>query len=130
MLSAASGSHVYSIAGSFVVKATVTDNLGASASATTTVTVTAPVQSATAVIISAPLNNATVSRWVTVAATASGAVPIAKLQLYVDGVLKVVVAGSKMSTLVSLTSGAHQITVQSVDVNGGLAKAIVNVTAN
>jgi PKD repeat protein len=130
VLSATSGTHVYSTAGSFVVKATVTDNLGASSSATATVTVSVPVQTASAVTISAPLNNAAVSRWVTVAASASGSVSIAKMQLYVDGVLKVEVAGNKMSTLASLTSGAHQITVRSVDVNGGLAKSSVNVTAN
>jgi PKD repeat protein len=128
VLAAASGTHVYSTAGSFIVKATVSDNKGTSASASSTVTVQAPAQ--TAVTISAPLNNATVSRWVTVSATATSSISIKVMQLYVDGVKKVEVAGSKLSTLASLTAGAHRITVQSVDVNGGLAKSTVNVTAN
>jgi PKD repeat protein len=128
VLAAASGTHVYSTAGSFIVKATVSDNKGTSASASSTVTVQAPAQ--TAVTISAPLNNATVSRWVTVSATATSSISIKVMQLYVDGVKKVEVAGSKLSTLASLTAGAHRITVQSVDVNGGLAKSTVYVTAN
>jgi hypothetical protein len=48
----------------------------------------------------------------------------------VDGVKKVEVAGSTLSTLVSLSAGPHVIIVQSVDVNGGMANASVSVTAN
>jgi PKD repeat protein len=128
VLTAASGTHVYSKAGTFIVKATVTDNVGATASATSTVTVQAP-QANTAVTISAPLNNSTVSRWVTVTATASGSVSIAKMQLFVDGALKTEVAGNKLSVLRPLNVGAHSITVQSVDANGGIAKSTVAVTA-
>jgi len=128
ILSAASGTHVYSAAGSFTVRTTVTDNAGATTSASSIVSVQAPL-SANAVTISAPLNNSVVSRWVTVSAAATGSVSIAKMQLYVDGVLRSEVAGSKLSILASLSVGAHSITVQSVDINGGLAKSSVTVTA-
>jgi len=128
VLTAASGTHVYSVAGSFTVKATVTDNNGASASASSTVTVQSSAPAT--VTISAPLNNATVSRWTTVTASATGANTIAKMQLLVDGVQKVEVAGNKLSTLVSLSVGARRITVQSVDSKGSVAAASVNVTVN
>ena len=128
VLSTASGTHVYPVAGSFTVKATVTDNNGAASSASSTVTVQASAPAT--VTISAPLNNAAVSRWTTVAATATSSVSIAKMQLFVDGVQKTEVAGNTISVLVSLTVGAHSITVQSVNVNGGLSKSTVNVIAN
>ncbi len=129
VLSAVSGTHIYLTAGSYIVKATVTDNSGASASTSATVTVQASTTPAT-VKISAPLNNSTVSRWATVSADASGPVSISNMQILVDGVLKTQVTGSSVSVLVSLTAGAHAIKVQSIDATGSLASSTVNVTAN
>jgi hypothetical protein len=84
----------------------------------------------TTVSITTPSNNASVSRTPSVAGKATGSVPISLMQIYVDGVKNYEVAGSSVSKSVSVTSGKHRITVQSVDSKGGLAKATVYVTAN
>lgn len=84
----------------------------------------------TTVSITTPSNNASVSRTPSVAGKATGSVPISLMQIYVDGVKNYEVAGSSVSKSVSVTSGKHRITVQSIDSKGGLAKATVYVTAN
>jgi len=125
VLSAASGSHNYSKSGTYVLKATVTDNLGASSSTSATITVKPP----TLVTISSPLNNATVGRNVTVSGKATSSVTISLMQIYLDGAKSYQIAGSSVSKSLSLSAGTHRITIQSVDINGALAKSTINVTA-
>jgi hypothetical protein len=83
----------------------------------------------TAVTISSPVNNATVSRTPKVIGSATSSVAVSLMQIYVDGVKKYEVSGSSVTKSVSVTTGAHVISVQSVDSNGGIAKSSVNVTA-
>jgi hypothetical protein len=83
----------------------------------------------TAVTISSPMNNATVSRTPKVIGSATSSVAVSLMQIYVDGVKKYEVSGSSVTKSVSVTTGAHVISVQSVDSNGGIAKSSVNVTA-
>ena len=129
VMTGASGSHSYTKSGTFVLKATVTDNLGASSAALATITVAPPVTATTVVNMSSPLNNAILAkRSVAVVATATSNVAISSMQIYVDGVKKYEVAGSNVSKSVSVTAGSHRITVQSVDCNGGTAKSSANVT--
>jgi len=127
VLNAASGSHVYPNAGTFVVTATVTDNAGASTAASSTVTVQAP---ATAVTITSPTSNSIVSLWIIVAAKATSSVSISSMQIYLDGANVYQVTGSSVSKSLSLAPGGHTITVQAIDVNGGTAKSSVYVIRN
>jgi PKD repeat protein len=129
--SAASASHVYSTAGSFTVKATVTDNVGAKGSAQTSVSITAaapappaPVQSS-GVAVTAPLSNSTVSNPVKFVASAKPASSIAKItamKIYVDSVSKYSVNAASISTTLTLSSGSRHITVQAWDSTGAVYK--------
>jgi hypothetical protein len=88
--------------------------LAALASATPVITITSPAASAT---VSSPAQ-------VTASATSSGAVSL--MQVYVDGVKKYEVKAAKISTTLSLASGAHRLTVVATD--GTSVKSYVNFT--
>jgi PKD repeat protein len=134
--SGASAAHVYSTAGNFTVKATVTDNIGAAGSAQTSVTViaAAPAPPASAqssgVAVSAPANNSTVGSPVKVVATASAAksAKITAMKIYVDTVSKYSVNAAAINTELTLSSGKHNLTVQAWDSAGAIYKTYVAIT--
>jgi len=130
--SAASASHVYSTAGSFTVKATVTDSVGAKGSAQTSVSITAavPVQSS-GVTVTAPLSNSTVSKpvkFVASAKPASSTAKITAMKIYVDSVAKYSVNATSISTTLTLSSGKRNITVQAWDSTGAIYKNSFTIT--
>ena len=130
--SAASASHVYSTAGSFTVKTTVTDSVGAKGSAQTSVSITAavPVQSS-GVTVTAPLSNSTVSKPVKFVASANPASSTAKItamKIYVDSVAKYSVNATSISTTLTLSSGKRNITVQAWDSTGAIYKNSFTIT--
>ena len=135
--SGASASHAYVTAGNFTVKATVTDNIGATGSAQTSVTVTAAAAPAppasvqsSGVVVTAPANNSTVSSPVKVVATASAAksAKITAMKIYVDTVSKYSVNAAGINTTLTLSSGKHNMTVQAWDSAGAIYKTYVTIT--
>jgi hypothetical protein len=86
-------------------------------------------QNATTVTISSPVNNTTVTSTPTVSGKASSSLSISLMQIYVDGIKKYEIAGSSVSKSLSVSTGSHRITLQSLDKNGGSAKSSINVTA-
>jgi PKD repeat protein len=129
--SAASASHVYSAAGSFTVKATVTDNVGVKGSAQTTVSITAaPVQSS-GVTVTAPLSASTVSnpvKFVASAKPASSTAKITAMKIYIDSVSKYSVTASGINTTLTLSSGSRHVTVQAWDSTGAIYKNSFTIT--
>jgi len=119
---AASASHQYKTAGIYSVKATVTDNLGASTTASTSVTVRpqfVTISSPTAGFVSSTVEIKGVSR--------SG-YPIAATQVYIDGSLRYKTSSASVDTFQSISSGSHVIVVQGWDTSGATFKSQVTVT--
>ena len=80
------------------------------------------------VVISSPASGATVTDPVTIAATVSG-VGGRLLQVYDNGAKLTELAGTSIDKVVTLTPGAHKLTVQELGTNNAvLAKASINVT--
>jgi PKD repeat protein len=132
VVSAASATHVYSTAGSFTVKATVTDNVGAQGTAQTSVSVVvaAPVQSSGVTVI-APVSNSSVSKSVKFVASANPTSSIAKItamKIYVDSVSQYSVNAASINTTLTLSSGKHNITVQAWDSTGAVYKNSFTIT--
>jgi len=128
--SGASASHVYSAAGSFTVKATVTDNVGTKGSAQTSVSITAaaPVQSS-GVAVTAPVSSSSVSNPVKFVATASAkSAKITAMKIYVDSVSKYSVNAASINTTLTLSSGSRHITVQAWDSTGAVYKNSFTIT--
>jgi PKD repeat protein len=122
---AVSASHQYTAAGTYAVKATVTDNFGATATATSTVVVKPQ-----SVAITSPTVTFTTGASVVVAGTASSGYPVTATQVYLDGVLKYQSANRAASTTLPIAVGKHQVTVQGWDASGATFKTSVNVTRN
>jgi hypothetical protein len=82
----------------------------------------------TTVTITSPENDSTMtSTSVNVSGSASGG-DVGWMQIYVDGVRKLQVAGSTIHDTLTLAAGQHRITVQAIDKDGSVAKSTVNVT--
>ena len=80
------------------------------------------------VTICAPASGASVSSPVTVTAgTTDNASTVSYIQLYVDGASKGTQNGGVLNTSVSLTSGAHKVTVQAKDAAGTIFKSTINI---
>ncbi|MBI2678901.1 MAG: PKD domain-containing protein [Candidatus Koribacter versatilis] len=118
----ASATHVYARVGMYTVRATVTDNQGASTTTAKSVSVTAGVK------ITSPLPGAASTSPVWVTASAVSANPITFMRVYVDNVSRYAVAASSVNTSVTMTKGTHKIVVQAWDSAGVVYKAQVNIT--
>ena len=118
-----SASHRYTVAGMYTLKATVTDNIGASSSMATIIHITPQY-----VTISSPTFISTTSTSVHVVGTAFSGYRITATQVYLDGVLKYQIAASTADTVLPLTRGTHRIAVKGWDSSGANFLTAVNVT--
>lgn len=117
-----SASHAYRAAGTYTVRATVTDNLGATAQASTTVVASAP-----KVVITTPPNGATVSTVTQLKAYAVSGAPITGMWVYVDGVAVYKTPAASVSTYLKLRRGTRNIVVNAWDATGALFKSGITV---
>lgn len=124
VISAASASHTYSSAGSYVVTATVTDNLGMSGTATKVVTVTPA-----GVTVTSPIAaNGTLSSNVNVVASAASGNGITKMRIYLDSVSVYVTQSPALNVNLAVASGQHNLTVQAWDAAGKVFKNTQMIT--
>jgi PKD repeat protein len=121
--SAVSASHQYKVAGTYTVKATVTDNLGASSTASAMVVVKPPF-----VKISSPTLTSTTSSSVLAAGDSFSGYPVMATQIYLDGVLRFQSSSGSASTTLPIGRGTHQIVIQGWDSSGATFKSGVTIT--
>ena len=129
-VSGPTATHIYRTAGTFAVTGTVTDSLGATASATQTANVSqgcAISKTNRTVTICAPANNSTVNSPVTVVVQATDSSTVSYTQIYIDGTKAYQTTGSSVNTSLTLAVGAHRLTVQSADKSGSF-KTTINIT--
>jgi len=97
-------------------------------------TCAAPDTAAPAVSVTAPLNGATVSGTITIAAGASDNVGVARVELYVDGILQGTLSSAPYSLPANTTlvaNGVHTIQAKAWDAAGNMgASSVVSVTVN
>jgi hypothetical protein len=87
--------------------------------------------STTKVSFTSPTNGSTTPARVSVTAkaTSTTSVPVAYMQLYVDGVRKAQVSGSALDTALTLRTGLHRLTAQAINKDSTVAKSTIYVTA-
>jgi PKD repeat protein len=122
---AVSASHQYKTAGAYTVKATVTDNLGATSTASANVVVKPPF-----VTITSPTFTSTTSTSVRATGTASSGYPVMATQVYLDGSLKFQSSTATVDTTLPIAVGTHQLVIQGWDSSGATFKSAVSLTRN
>jgi PKD repeat protein len=118
-------SHTYSRPGTYVVSASVTDNVGSSGTTTQSVQVLAPAS----VVISAPGNNSSVGLSPTIAASGTTSFAVMTMQLTLDGALIAQSNSAVISTTPKLAPGAHTVVARLTDSTGATASQSIVVNA-
>ena len=113
-----SASHTYANAGTYIVKATVTDNYGVASSASATVTVTSSPNVTRTLVMTSPTANSTWLSQIHVTGYATSPTGVAALQVYIDSKLKYQVNAATIDTMIGADSGNHRVTLKAWDVNG------------
>jgi PKD repeat protein len=129
VVNGATGTHTYSLAGTYTVTAKVTDNGGATSTAKSTVTVIA-----NGITLIRPAGGSVVTSPVAITATAGAANPIVAMRVYVDNVATYSLnsfGSSSLGTLdtaVAMSKGLHNVVVQAWDSKGTVYKTSALVT--
>src|ERR1700688_724335 len=77
--------------------------------------------------ITTPFPNAAVASPVHIQATTSNSSTVTAMQVYADGTLKYQVSGAAVNTTLPISTGLHDIVVQSWDASGGIHKRGISV---
>jgi hypothetical protein len=110
-----SASHTYSNVGTYLITATVSDAVGASSVAVQQISAK---PSSSGVTISSPGNNETVNWPTPVVASAGSETAVSAMQVLIDGRVAYAAHGDTINTTLKVFTGAHQISVQSLDASG------------
>ncbi len=78
--------------------------------------------------ISAPFNNAVVTSPVRIKTWVSNSSVVSAMQIYVDNVLAYQVSADQVNTTIPMSSGSHNVVVQSWDAQGGIHKSAIDIT--
>jgi hypothetical protein len=124
---AASASHTYTVVGSYLITATAYDAAGASSVAVQQISAKSQ---ADGVTVFSPADGSTVNWPTNLVASANPGIPVSAMRVMIDGAEAYAAAGDTLNTALKVFTGAHQITVQSLDAGGNTtASATVNVVA-
>lgn len=112
---AATASHTYNAPGSYTIRGTVTDDLGATATTSATITVLQPV----VVTVAAPVTGATQYSPVHVMASATAGRAITSMTVQLDGAPAFTTSSASLDTYLQPAPGGHVVSVSAQD-SGGL----------
>jgi len=115
VIAGASASHTYSDVGSYLITATVFDSAGASSVAVQRISAKPP---SAGITITSPGNNATVNWPTHIVASAPPGSAVAGMQVLIDGSVAYATHGDTINTMLKISTGVHQISVQSLDPSG------------
>ena len=122
VLSGTTASHSYK-AGTYTVRATVTDSNGLSSATTKTVTVNPPT-----VTMTSPTAGAWVHSPVHVVASATSGAKVSAMWVYIDSSVGYKTSQSALNTYLSMSKGTHTITVKAWDATGTVFTSSAKIT--
>jgi len=127
VVNSASAAHTYKGVGKYLITATVYDSAGASS---VDVQQISAKPSSGGITIFSPGNSSTVNWPTTLVASANPASPVSAMRVLIDGQQAYAAHGDTVNTALKVFTGAHKITVQSLDASGNpTASASLNVVA-